>query len=216
MWIVHGGIGLKSCWEEAAFSLERGICLWVLQDTPCSTQASSSWVSSALLGFLRVAQPAEAVSCHSWEWMEWKFPLVHQNLTYKLGLGPAWSSALEKAIDLTWTANPNQTSSKGRIQASFPTPQGLLSPWTPGAAAPGFLTGIPMSQALNEVMTSLEFVWPPYVLSLSGFTGPSSAHLPSLPDESLLRGKFYRSLFIAAGWGVFNNFSTWVLNNIWG
>lgn len=95
------GVGLKSCWEEAAFSLERGTCLWMLQDTPCSAQARSSWVSSALLGFLRVAQPAEAVSCHSLEWMEWKFPLVHQNLTYELGQGPAWSSEIEKAINLT-------------------------------------------------------------------------------------------------------------------
>lgn len=58
-----------------------------------------------------------------------------------------------------------------------------------------------MNQTLNEVVSSLGFVLLPYVLSLSGFTGPSLAHLPSLPDESRLRGKFYRTLFIAAGWG---------------
>lgn len=57
------------------------------------------------------------------------------------------------------------------------------------------------SQALNELLSSLGFVCPPHVLSLSGFTGPALAPLPSLPDESPLRGEFYRSLFIAAGWG---------------
>lgn len=84
----------------------------------------------------------------------------------------------------------------------LPDSTGTLQPmdtWSCCKCAPGFLTGIPMNQAFSEVMSSLEFVWPPYVLSSSGFTGPSLAHLPSLPDESLLRGKFYRSLFIAAG-----------------
>lgn len=123
----------------------------------------------------------------------------------------AWGQADPQGWERPWISAKKQIPTRGAARGEsrqLLAPQGegipLLSPWTPGAAAGGLWGSwlqFPEFPGFERAAVQPGVVCPPHVLSLSGFTGPALAPLPSLPDESPLRGEFYRSLFIAAGWG---------------